>query len=99
MNFSGKIEFYRTDDSVLIVEYEGYDDPGKVSGPPEDCYPPDSEMNITSIKSGDLEIEVLDDELQLINQKCWDDVEEMFSTQDEPEYYAELNRCYAHDRI
>lgn len=29
---------------TLLIKWEGYDDPGKLSGPPEDCYPPESDM-------------------------------------------------------
>ena len=98
MNFTGKIEFYRSDDSCLIVEYEGYDDPGKTSGPWEDCYPPSDEMSILSIKQDGKDVEVSDEEMERIEQACWDDVAEMCSTQDEAEYYAELNRGYSQDR-
>lgn len=105
MDFSGKIEFYRSDDSVLIVEYEGYDDPGKISGPPEDCYPPDSEMNIVEVVAQGKPFDIIDfeslpeDEQDRIIQACWDDVAEANSQQSESEWYAELNRGYAQDRI
>lgn len=31
------------------LEGKCYSDPGKTSGPPEDCYPPESEANIDSV--------------------------------------------------
>ena len=31
------------------VEYRGYSDPGRTYGPPEDCYPPEGEIEILSI--------------------------------------------------
>ena len=31
------------------VSYKGYSDPGRTYGPPEDCYPPEGEVEIISI--------------------------------------------------
>ena len=38
---------------TFLVSYEAagncYSDPGKISGPPEDCYPPEGEAEITDM--------------------------------------------------
>ena len=36
----------------LHIYGEGYYDSGRLSGPPEDCYPPEGEIEITAIESG-----------------------------------------------
>jgi len=36
-------------DVTYRLEGKCYSDPGKLSGPPEDCYPPESEANIDSV--------------------------------------------------
>lgn len=41
----GSTEF----DVTYRLEGKCYSDPGKVSGPPEDCYPPESEANIDTV--------------------------------------------------
>lgn len=33
----------------VTVDYDASYDPGRLSGPPENCYPPDSEMTINSV--------------------------------------------------
>lgn len=33
----------------VTVDYDAAYDPGRISGPPENCYPPESEMTINSI--------------------------------------------------
>ena len=98
MNFTGKIEFYRSDDSCLIVEYEGYDDPGRTTGPWEDCYPEDSDMAINSVTKDGKEIEVSEETLDRLAEFCWQDFWDGVAANDEAEYYAELNRGYAQDR-
>ena len=37
-------------DVTYCIEGKCYSDPGKLSGPPEDCYPPESEANITLLR-------------------------------------------------
>ena len=36
-------------DYEVLVKYKGYSDPGRFSGPPENCYPPEGEMEIDVI--------------------------------------------------
>ena len=38
-----------TYDVEATVQGSGYYDPGRGSGPPEDCYPPEGEMEILSV--------------------------------------------------
>lgn len=37
----------------LYITGDGYYDPGRISGPPEDCYPPEGDMEIVSIETDD----------------------------------------------
>ena len=36
-------------DLQIRCDYDGYNDPGVCSGPPENCYPPEGETNITNL--------------------------------------------------
>ena len=47
----------------IVVGYKGYSDPGKLYGPPEDCYPPEGEIEITYITGVD-EKDIPDSELK-----------------------------------
>jgi hypothetical protein len=52
------------------IEYRGYHDPGKLTGPWEDCYPPESdvevefhkECDLTSAQISEIESQALHDE-------------------------------------
>lgn len=37
----------------VVVEYKGYYDPGKLYGPPENCYPPEGEVEVLAIRGID----------------------------------------------
>ena len=47
---SGEFTFYvEVDDgkeTPINVKWRGYSDSGRLSGPPEDCYPPEGEMEL-----------------------------------------------------
>jgi len=47
---SGEFEATVTDvdgkEHDVLVKYQGYIDSGRVYGPPDDCYPPESEVEI-----------------------------------------------------
>jgi len=47
---SGEFEAVVTDvdgnEHDVLVKYQGYSDPGFISGPPENCYPPEGEIEI-----------------------------------------------------
>ena len=51
LEFETEIEFEGETYVVLVdVEADMEYTPGRVSGPPEDCYPPECECDITSLK-------------------------------------------------
>jgi len=69
------------DDEVdVIVTYSGYDDPGRTTGLPENCYPPEGEINVEDIRWMDgrkADYESLDQEEQArIEERLWDDMSE-----------------------
>ena len=49
--------YVETDEGEFEIEvevsWEGYYQHAKVSGPPEDCYPEEGEMNLTAIEPAD----------------------------------------------
>lgn len=59
------------------VEYDAYSDPGKTSGPPENCYPPDAGMDF-AVFIGDVDVtDVLAQSvLDKTEDACWDDFNE-----------------------
>lgn len=84
----------------VCVDYDATCDPGKVSGPPEDCYPPYEEMIINSVTTKDgSDFNTTESDMEAIEQAAWDDYTAGQAATDEAEYYAELNRGYAQDRI
>ena len=56
------------------AEGECIDDPGQTSGPPEDCYPPESEVKITklAVKFYDDGVEITDEVLLLYLNAAFD---------------------------
>lgn len=76
MKFKGSITYFLPNDLPLLVTYEGHDDPGQLSGPPENCYPPDSEMNVLSTTLNGEPYEPTEEQLQLIEEACWEDTHE-----------------------
>ena len=61
------------------VEWKGYSDPGRVSGPWEDCYPPEGEMEILSVKPvGDVPAWVTDDLLRSTEEQLIEEAWEEF---------------------
>ena len=60
MTTRGTIKFQVTlqlegsdEDTCVAIEAEGYDDPGRTYGPPENCYPAEGECNILSSKDAE----------------------------------------------
>lgn len=59
-NFTDTIYFTYSDSDggehygEAVVRFEGYYDPGKISGPPENCYPPEGE-DYRTVESIDVE--------------------------------------------
>lgn len=49
--------YIETDEAEFEIEievsWEGYYQHAKISGPPEDCYPEEGEMNLTAIEPAD----------------------------------------------
>ena len=86
-------------DVPVIVKYEAYHQDAKTTGPWEDCYPEDSDMSILSVTKDGKEIEVDEATLDRFAESCWEDFWEEVGANEEAEYYAELNRGYAQDRI
>ena len=89
-------------DDEATVEFEAFYQTAKTSGPPEDCYPEDEELNVIKVIYHDREIDFdsLEDKTkEHIEQRCWDAYYEAQSIHEEAEWYAELNRGYAQDRI
>jgi hypothetical protein len=76
------------DDVEVTVTYYAEYQRGRFSGPPEDCYPDDSSMEIQSIKLGDgteLKEEMLTDrQRDALEDKCWQDYHAM--TEEGPDY-------------
>ncbi len=65
--------FLRESDAELAIEFDASFTPAKLSGAWENCYPEDSQMDITSITWNGIEVIITDqDELDLIEQACWD---------------------------
>ena len=66
---------YDDDDNEIMVdvEYDAYYLPAKVSGPPENCYPEESEMNINSVKDGDgHEVALSERQMEQIIDEAWE---------------------------
>lgn len=60
----------------VTVDYDAAHDPGRISGPPENCYPPESEMTINSI-TGDFPAGVTMEmasayQLEKIEEEAWE---------------------------
>ena len=62
------------EDIEITVEWEGYYERGRLSGPPEDCYPSDGEIDILSVTDTSGKPVLVDQafEEKLID-KAWDD--------------------------
>ena len=82
----------------LDIDYSAYYQAAKLGGPPEDCYPEDSEMTIDEVSFPSEVVEAYTDaELQeaveaimdKVEEACWED---FFSVEyDGPEYDPEDN--------
>lgn len=46
---SGTADEFTVMGITVTVDWTGYSDPGRLYGPPEDCYPPESELEITEV--------------------------------------------------
>lgn len=61
----------------VTVRWRGYKDPGKLSGPPEDCYPAEGEIEIdydplpAGVDFGDLDLLQAD-----LEERAWQDFED-----------------------
>ena len=71
----------------LDVTYSASYTPAKLSGPPEDCYPEDSECEVTSIAYGGEDITDLLSEkvLEQIEAKVWEDANENWAESPDPD--------------
>lgn len=45
-SFVATVKDVNGNEHEITVRYGGYSDPGRLSGPPEDCYPPEGEIEI-----------------------------------------------------
>lgn len=87
-----KTQIYLFDDQVEItidVEYDAFYQSARVSGPPEDCYPAEGELTVTSHTvvstvyltepknipeiTAEIVKAAIDDEEDRIYEECWDD--------------------------
>tara|TARA_R110000868_G_scaffold154071_4_gene380121 strand:+ start:1132 stop:1416 length:285 start_codon:yes stop_codon:yes gene_type:complete len=71
---SGEHEITLTFTAKWEAEGECIDDLGQTSGPPEDCYPPESEVDITklAVKFYDADVEITDEVLLLYLNAAFD---------------------------
>lgn len=78
----------------LDISAKGYYDPGRLSGPPEDCYPPEGELEITSIELDGKKWDgrLTDEEHDKVVEKLWDSQES-----DEEDYYDDDYPDYDED--
>ena len=60
------------DELPIDVLWEATHTPGVTSGPPENCYPDDTELEVTSIKLHGDDFEPTDDEWEIIEEQCLD---------------------------
>lgn len=61
----------------LEITYEGYYDPGKTYGPPEDCYPPEGEITIKSVTfASGQPFEPTPKQEEALLDLCWEDFHE-----------------------
>jgi len=76
----------------IVVQWEGYYQREKISGPPEDCYPAEGEMEITHVEpAGDwpeglgadeFAMAVRDAEIRL-HSEAWDNLYDSLDAEDE----------------
>ena len=45
-SFEATVTTEAGEEVTVEVTYTGYSDPGRVSGPPENCYPPEGELEL-----------------------------------------------------
>jgi len=76
-SFNWTIEDKDGKEYILTIEYRGYSDPGRVSGPPEDCYPPEGEIEILSITGApdDVIYALTDTQLDAIDERAFEDLD------------------------
>ena len=69
---------YLEDDAEIEVdvEYQGYSDPGVLSGPVELSYAPEGEMEILSVSHDGVAYPVSDEEMERIEEAAWEWLEE-----------------------
>lgn len=74
------------DEQELTIDFDGYYDEGHMSGPPEDCYPPEGEVTFRSVsvdggKPEDWDawaerVELTDEECRRIEAKAFEQIAE-----------------------
>ena len=57
-------------EAEVAVTYEAYWDPGKINGPPENCYPPEGELNVLAL---DPPLVLDAAQQEYLEDQCWDD--------------------------
>ena len=62
------------EDVEVEVEWEGYYEPARISGPPENCYPEESEMDILEVIRIDTRQPVVltEDQLDELTERAWE---------------------------
>ena len=64
-------------DIEVTVEWEGYFEPAKLSGPMEDCYPESGDMDILSVRDSDGKCVIVPQEFEeYLLDKAWEEYHE-----------------------
>ena len=84
INASCCLYIQRSDEELeLDISASGYYDPGRLSGPPENCYPPEGDLEIISIEldGKKWDGQLTGDEYNKVIEKLWE------NSSDEKDYY------------
>ena len=81
-------------DIPLTIKYTGWEDTGRTSGPPENCYPPEGELDFqVFIGEDDITALIAGDILKKIEDACWERL------RDDARPYEEQRADFEYDRM